>query len=183
MKKTLTLSMTLSALILVVSFLSGCTGSSGTSQGTQPEKIETTANKTEADKKEKQDFKLGETVKLGDYIVSANKLENPYLEKNEFSQPAEGNKLVAVEVAYQNNTDDKTISYNPLDWNLFDGEGYSYEVSFMSSKEPSLNSGDLNPGSKVKGWITFEVQENSKDFKLQFVPNFWDNDNVEIKLY
>jgi len=91
-------------------FLSGCTGSSGTPQGTQPQKIESqsaTETSTAESKKETQKFKIGETIKLGDYIISVTNLEDPFLSKNEYFQPEAGNKLVAVEVSYENNTTDK----------------------------------------------------------------------------
>ena len=52
---------------------------------------------------------------------------------------------------YENSTIDKSISCNPYDWRLFDSEGYNFETGFIESKEPSLNSGDLNPGGKARG--------------------------------
>jgi len=62
-------------------------------------------------------------------------------------------------------------------------EGYNFETTYSTDKKPRLSSGTLNPGGKVRGWLTFEVPENSKQFKLQFTPNFWDNDNLEVQLY
>lgn len=183
MKKVVIPSATLGTLLLVVVFLSGCSGSSGIPQGTQPEKINTDISTTEESKIEAQVFKLGETIRLGDYVVSVSKMEDPYKAQNQYTQPDSGNRFVAVEVVYENGTTDKSLDYNPFDWKLFDSEGYGFESSFMADKEPRLSSGTLNPSGKVRGWLTFEVPQESKDFKLQFTPNFWDNDNVEILLY
>jgi len=160
-------------IIYVIVFLvmamtiSACTGTEGVPQSITPEKIVNRDTKEEVVKKpESKLFNVGEDIKLGDYIVTVNKIENPYREKNEFSQPEEGNKFIAVEVSYQNNTTDKTISYNTLDWKLFDGEGYNYESSWSATKKPDLSSGDINPGSKVRGWITFEIPVKATDFKV-----------------
>lgn len=169
--------------LMVALTFSACTGTEGTPQSVKPEKVKNTESKKDIVKEPKTKlFSVGESIKLGDYIVTVNKVENPYVEKNEFSQPEKDNKFMAVEVSYQNNTTDKTISYNALDWKLFDGDGYNYDSSWNATKKPDLSSGDINPGSKVKGWITFEVPEKATDFKIQFTPSFWDNANVEVKL-
>lgn len=170
-------------LIVISLSFSACTGTEGTPQSVKPEKVaNNNSEKTVDKKKEVKLFQVGEDIKLGDYVISINNVENPYVEKNQYSKPGEGNKFIAVEVSYQNNTSDKTISYNPFDWKLFDGEGYNYESSWTASKKPDLSSGDINPGSKVRGWITFEVPIKSENFKIKFTPGFWDNANVEIKL-
>ncbi|MFW5884945.1 MAG: DUF4352 domain-containing protein [Patescibacteria group bacterium] len=182
MKKALTLS----AFFIALVFLAGCTGSSGVPQGTQPEKVDDSSSKksSQEEKKEAQKtFKLGEDIKLGDYAVTVTDMEDPFKAKNEFMQPEAGNKLVAIEVKYENNTSDKSLSYNPFDWKLYDSEGYSFDQGMTEDKEPELSSGTLNPGGKVRGWVTFETPEDSEKFKLQFTPDFWSSDNVEIQLY
>jgi hypothetical protein len=175
-----------SIAILGSVILSGCSGSSGTSQGTTPEKVDTVSNqsaekKTEA--KKTQIFKMGDSIKLGDYIINVTNIDNSYKAKNQYMQPKAGNKLVAIEVLYENNTTDKSLDYNPFDWKLFDSQGYNFESGFTEDKDPRLSSGTLNPGGKVRGWITFEVPTDSKDFKMQFAPSFLSNDNVEVQLY
>ena len=172
------------AAILVAVILSGCSGSSGNPQGTAPEKVDQSAQSSaDQDKPKQQTFKIGDAIKLGDYIITITKTEDPYKSKNQYMGPESGNRLMAVEVLYENNTADKSLDYNPFDWKLFDGQGYNYDSGFTDSKDPQLNSGTLNPGSKVRGWITFEVPTEAKDFKLQFAPSFLSSDNVEVQLY
>ena len=183
MKKNILLG-SLATISVIV--LSGCSGSSGTPQGTAPEKVNTASSQSEENKtevKKTQVFKMGDSIKLGDYTISVTKIDNLYKAKNQYMQPEVGNKLVAIEVLYENNTADKSLDYNTFDWKLFDSQGYNFESGFTDSKEPKLSSGTLNPGSKVRGWITFEVPNESKDFKMQFAPSFLSNDNVEVQLY
>lgn len=165
--------------------LSGCDGSSGTPQGTAPEKVNQSADQsaTTQDAPKQQIFKIGDAIKLGDYVVTVTQITDPYKAKNPYLQPDKDKRLVAVEVLYENGTKDKSLDYNPLDWKMFDSQGYNYDSGFTESKDPQLNSGALNPGGKVRGWITYEVSTDAKDFKMQFTPNFLSNDNVEVQLY
>ena len=84
-------------------------------------------------------FKIGESIKLGDYIVTVNGIENPYIESNDFIKPEAGNKFTAVDVTYENISGDE-ISYNMFDWTLYDSESYNYDSFTIASKEPSLSS-------------------------------------------
>jgi len=174
-----------SMAVLGAIILSGCSGSSGTPQGTAPEKVDQTASQSTSaqDAPKQQVFKIGDSIKLGDYMVSVTQITDPYKAKNQYMQPEKDKRLVAVEVLYENGTKDKSLDYNPMDWKMFDSQGYNYDWGFTESKDPKLNSGTLNPGSKVRGWVTFEVPTDSKDFKMQFVPSFLSNDNVEVQLY
>ncbi len=184
MKKTVKLSLSAVGLFAAVLVLSGCSGATGTPQGAKPEKVDVSAqsdNKTV--QKEKETFKLGDAIKLGDYVVTATKLEDPFKSKNQYLGPKAGNRLVAVEVLYENNTADKSLNYNPFDWKLSDSDGYKYDMGITDSREPRLSSGTLNPAGKVRGWITFEVPVAAKEFKLQFAPSMLSNDNAEVQLY
>lgn len=127
-------------------------------------------------------FNLGQDIKLGDFVVKVNKVAD-HKSTNQFMEPEKGNKLVAIEVEYYNPTQDKQFDANPMQWKLFDNEYYSYDHGIMvDSKTPKLHVTTVNPGSKVKGWVTFEIPESSKALKVQFQPEFFDNANIEISL-
>ena len=53
---------------------------------------------------------------------------------------------------------------------------------FIQRKEPQLRMTTINPGGRIRGWITFEIPEQSKPNKAQFQPNIMDNANVEFEL-
>lgn len=126
-------------------------------------------------------YKIGDRIEIGDYIITVNGTENPYIESKTYSQPDSGNKYIAVEVTYENETKD-SISYNVYDWLLSDSDGYTYDQAW-GSKEPNLSSGDLNPGEKVRGWVTFEVPETSTQYSIKFTPSIWSSDNAVIELF
>lgn len=126
-------------------------------------------------------FKLGQDIKLGDFVVKVNKVTD-YKCDNEISAPKEGNKLIAIEVEYYNPTTDKQINVNCWDWKVIDNENYSYDTGFLEPKEPYINTGTINPGGKLKGWITFEIPKTSIPKKVQFKPDLIDNANIEIAL-
>jgi hypothetical protein len=85
-------------------------------------------------------------------------------------------------VLYENRTNGKQIDAGPADWKLIDGDSYSYEAYLMDAKSPGLSFGTVNPGQKSKGWITFVTAKEAKSFKVQFIPNMFENENVEIVL-
>jgi hypothetical protein len=153
---------------------------SGT-EGTPVEKTGTTVNKEE--KKQGLNFKVDEDVKLGDFMVKVNKVEE-FKSNDEFMQPEKDMKLIAIEVEYSNPTTDKQINSNPFDWSASDNEGYSYEYDPMMAKEPMLDGKTLNPGGKVKGWLTFKIPKANQLTKAQFKPGIMvmDNANVEFTL-
>ncbi len=127
-----------------------------------------------------QTYEVGESVEFGDYIMQVATFEDPYITSDEYDLPEAGNRYIAVDVVYNNPTS-SPIAYNPYDWQLFDGDGYSYTYDWMG-KDPMLSSGNLNAGATVRGWLTFEVPEDATNFKLQFAPDMLSSDNIEFQL-
>lgn len=165
------------AIALSVVFIS-CGSAQGKKIGDAGEKTEASST-TEASKD--QAFKLNEIVQLGDYVITVTKAQNNVPAPDEFTSPEKGKKFVAIEVVYENKTS-RPIDYNPLDWQLIDGEGYSFDTDHNETKGVPLNSGTLNPGQKVKGWVNFSTTKESKDLKAQFTPSLISDNNVQIQL-
>ena len=126
--------------------------------------------------------KVNDKILLGDYTITVTNYQ-AQVTPDKYSQPKSGFKYVAVEVLYENNSSSTTISYNPYDWNLSDTDGYKYTSSWSSQKDPSLSSGDINKGSKARGWLTFEVPTTAVNFTIKFTPNMFSDENAEIQLY
>lgn len=172
--------------ILTIIAVAATTISLVSCDGTQGTKVETTGEKLDASasSKGRKDlmFKLDETIKLGDYVVTVKKIVDNAPSPDEFTTPESGKKFVAIEVMYENPTTDKQINYNPFDWKLIDSDAYNYDADMNTAKTPELNSGTLNPGQKARGWITFQTAKDAANFKAQFAPSWIDNSNVEIQL-
>jgi hypothetical protein len=66
--------------------------------------------------------------------------------------------------------DDIGFLYNILDFTLFDDESFEYLPLFDGGQEPALNSGELTPGQKVRGWLTFDGPVSSSFVELQYAP-------------
>ncbi|MBI1833469.1 MAG: DUF4352 domain-containing protein [Candidatus Andersenbacteria bacterium] len=79
-----------------------------------------------------------------------------YTPTNQFSQPPEGKKYVAVEITYENTSTTKD-SFSTSRLTLKDTEDHAYTSTFFDSKEPSLSSGDLEPSGTIKGYVTYSM--------------------------
>lgn len=177
-------SLTLLTLTITTSVLVACNGAEGTKVEQTGEKVsKSNGEKSDDNGKKGLSFKINEAVKLGDYVITVTKFVDNVPAPDEFSAPQSGKKFVAIEVLYENRTNDKQIDAGPADWKLIDGDSYSYDADIMEeAKTPGLSFGTVNPGQKSKGWITFQATKEAKNFKVQFIPDVFENENVEIVL-
>jgi hypothetical protein len=114
-------------------------------------------------------YKIGDSVQSGDYVLTVHGIaDNVPPETDIYDRPKEGNKYYAVEVTVENKGSD-VISYNVIYFKLQDSEGYTYDYT-GAYKKPWFGYGDLQPGRKVRGWITFEIPKNSSNLELIFQP-------------
>jgi hypothetical protein len=153
----------------------------------QPAKVGDTAtnnnsnsNTSTPTESQTQTFYLNEQIKLDDKVLTVTSISD-YKSSNQFIQPTPGNKFVVVDVTMENQGKD-AVSVNPLEFKLQDNNNYSYQVSLMSDKTPLLSSEPIQPGRKVRGFITFEVPTNSTTFELAYTPNFFSNKQIIVKL-
>lgn len=121
---------------------------------------------------------VGNAMQLTGGTVTVVSVDLNFVSTNEFAQPKAGNRFVVVEVLYENTGSDK-ITYNPFDWKMSDSSGFSYDQSFVGGREPSLHSGDLQPGEKARGFITFEVPQSAGGLVLK---SSLGDDNMNITL-
>lgn len=103
--------------------------------------------------------KFGERVDLSQgWFLTVSKPEK-YIPSNEFERAELGKELEVIEVTYEN-TGKLEGSYDPSNFELKDKENHRYKRKY-SGKEPLLDSGVLPFNQKAKGFITYEVVENS----------------------
>jgi len=103
----------------------------------------------------------GDEASIGeDWKIKVSKPVD-YVSTDEWEQPDDGNKYIAVELEYFNNSD-KSDTVNPMNLTLRDSEGHSYDMSWMAAKKPDFGSDDtVTAGGSLKGWVTFEVPTNA----------------------
>lgn len=114
---------------------------------------------------------VGTTLENDQVAVTVNSYNPTYTDPNEFITPDPGFHFEVVEVTIENKQAADTWSYNPFDFEIADSEGFRYEASF-SSLEPELPSGELRPGDKVRGFITFQVSDGVTGKRLLYSPLF-----------
>lgn len=114
---------------------------------------------------------VGTTLESRVAAVTVNSYRPTYTDPNQFITPDPGFHFEVVEVTIENKRAADTRSYNPFDFEIADSEGFRYEPSF-SSLEPELSSGELRPGDKVRGFITFQVSDGVTGKRLLYSPSF-----------
>ncbi|GAB4213411.1 MAG: hypothetical protein OHK0022_50530 [Roseiflexaceae bacterium] len=99
-------------------------------------------------------------------------------------------RLVYVNVEYQNLTSDQTLSYRLNQWTVFDSEGYAYPAVssstaglFTERGRPPLRDGALGPGTRVRGWMAFRVPYGCELERLQFISGFLTSKIADISLH
>lgn len=98
---------------------------------------------------------VGQPIHLNGVDVTVVSVDPNYKPANLFITPKAGNRYIVVEILYQRTGPD-AVSYNEFDWTVSDSQGFSYQPTF-ADKGPQLNSGQLVPDGKARGFITYEV--------------------------
>ena len=124
----------------------------------------------------------GDIIDFGNYTLQVTNFEEKPYYNYEF-KPKSGNKLVAVEF-FMNNTGQSKIEYNALEFKLMDENSYEYNTVTFGFKKPYFSSGDIQSNRKARGWITFEVPKESKQFEVKYTPGlFTGNTDYFIRLF
>jgi len=135
---------------------------------------------TTAKKKQKTVYNMNETIQLGDHKLTVDKMTRSA--GNEFDKPKSGNEYVIVHVIIQNGGKDQ-IDYNPLDFQIKNSQGNITDVAFSSvDQDTALQSGQLAPGGKVDGTLSFEAPKGDQNLQLVFTPSFWNNKKIMVNL-
>ncbi len=111
------------------------------------------------EKETKREASFGDRADIGKgWFLTVNE-PSSYEPTNRYDQPEEGYKYIAVEVIYEN-TSNETDRFSLSNLRLKDSQDHSYSHNY-SGKEPELESGDLETEGRVRGFVTFEILENA----------------------
>jgi len=126
-------------------------------------------------------YEIGDYVRLDDRMICVTKVEE--LEGTEEIKPKEGKEFVTVHITIQNMSDD-IISYSPYYFKIKNEDKQLKSVSYISPNEATdLETGELLPGGKVSGTLTFEQDKDDKKLTLICYEELWDEwDYKEIDL-
>ena len=111
-------------------------------------------------------FMLGEVADDSGYSLSALTVEDPATRPGVLYEPQAGKKPVAVEFIV-GNVSGEQFSTSWYDATLVDAEGFAYRAE-GGVVDGVLESLDLNPGEKVRGWSGFIIPEDSTPASLKY---------------
>lgn len=143
------------------------------------------ANKSNGDKeeennpKEAQTFKIGDTIKMGELIITVNSVRTD--KGQEFIKPKEGHIFYLVDATIENKSTDSTTISSLMMFKLTDNDGYNYNITMGPETKGQLD-GELGAGRKMRGELAFEIPKDSKGLELIFEPNIFGFGQAIIKL-
>lgn len=129
-------------------------------------------------------FKIGEAIKLGDFIVTVNRAESSF--GNQMFQPTAGQEWINLNVTIENrdNTDVMVSSLGQMF--IRDGQGNSYQVTptEKTMENPAFSlDGTILANSKRTGWVGFAVNRGATGLVFQFNSSmFGMGGNIQVGL-
>ena len=95
-----------------------------------------------------------------------------------------GYNLVAVQVAVENTGGRSGAHWDPLHTRLIDRTSGAQHKAHTTGMEPQLNAmNDLAKGQPLKGWVTFEVPDNSSALNFEYeLPTSFDHVILKVQL-
>lgn len=130
-----------------------------------------------AEQAEQEDVKtvyhVGDILKDGDMqIVYMSSGE--HTTDNEFLQPAEGNKYIYIQLAFENTSADTDLAVSSFSFECY-ADGYNSEAYY--GEDDTLSS-TLSPGRSASGYLYFEVPEDAENIEIEYETNFFTEKKV-----
>lgn len=168
-------------LIVILVIGAVATAGSGDDGSDEPKKVgESKQEEKSEEKEENKVFKVGDTIQLGDHKLTVTKVDKS--QGDEIEKPKSGNEFVIVHVRIENGGKEN-IDYNPFDFQLKNSQGNIVDPGFITvDSDTALEAGELAPGGKVEGTVSFEAPKDDKGLELIFTPSFWSDKKITIKL-
>lgn len=178
--------------VLVVVVVGAVGSSLGGDEDTPNTGGDTASNEVEKETEktpEVVEFKIGDTVVVGDVTYVVHGVETADVVGNEFlNQKAKGIYLI-IDVSVTNGGDDSLTVSDSFFTLLNDGK--KFDADAIASTYITMDDGDsiwlesINPDITLRGKIAFDVSENvanSNDTKLQVQTGFWGTEKEIISL-
>lgn len=154
------------------------------SSGNEPEKIgQNTTNNETPITNESQTFKIGDQIKMGDSIVTLNKVE--YSQGGQYSKPTEGNEWVNLNVTIENTGSSQQYVTTLGQMFIRDGDKNSYQVSITNKamENPGFGlDGQVIAKSKRTGWVGFEILKGATGLQFQYNDSIFGGGTILIDL-
>lgn len=169
------------AVIIIVAFANGG-GEEETAKkvDSDTKATETSSTPEKKDEAVKDVYAVGEAVKLGENVLTVTNVSKST--GSDFDKPKQGHEYVIVTVQIEN-AGEENISYNPFDFKMSNSQGQIVDTGFITvDSDTALSSGELAPGGKVSGTVSFEQPAGDTGLQLQYSPSFWSDKTIKVNL-
>jgi hypothetical protein len=110
---------------------------------------------------------IGDSVEAGGIRVTLNGVRN--LPETEFDPARSGNVFLAVDLTFENVSDEPVALSSIMEFALKDEDGYSADQT-VHTEQRSLTEGNLSPGQRTSGEIVYEVLADAEGLQLDYAP-------------
>ena len=127
---------------------------------------------------EEQAFQVGETVKLGDIVVSL--VEVAESKGSKYNKPTDGNVYLLCEFEITNNSDAELSVSSMLSFDAYcDDYACSQSISALLEKGNKAQlDGTVAVGKKMKGVIGYEVAKDWKSLEVRYTPDILSSQEI-----
>lgn len=163
--------------VLIVVIIIGIASVGGSDLNTT---TQTSYTSTSSNKNEKTEYKQGEEAVLGNGVITVTKVEKS--KGKNYDKPKAGKEYVIVHITIENKGKDN-LSYNPYYFKMQNSQGQQESITFTTiDQDTALHSGELIPGGKVSGTITFEEPTGDTGLTLVYSDSIWSSKELKINL-
>lgn len=166
-------------IIVIIIGIVSTQGANNTTKGNSTT-TQASSNLFNTDKNEKTEYNQGEEARLGKGAITVTKVEKS--KGKNYNKPKAGKEFVIVYVTIENIGKDN-LSYNPFYFKMQNSQGQQESTTFtMIDQDTALQSGELIPGGKISGTITFEEPIGDTGLTLIYSDSIWSSKELKIKL-
>ncbi|KND48120.1 MAG: hypothetical protein AB201_00800 [Parcubacteria bacterium C7867-006] len=141
----------------------------GSNGNTSPQKVGENTSTSNKVVEKSTTFKVGDQIKLGNSIVTVNKVE--YSQGGQYTKPAEGNEWVNLNVTIENTGSSQQYVTTLGQMFIRDAEKNSYQVAVTNKamENPGFGlDGSVIAQSKRTGWVGFEIKKGATGLQFQY---------------
>lgn len=121
----------------------------------------------------KEEYHVGDILMDGDvqivYVASGE-----YVEENQYMQPQEGNKLIYIKLAFENQGS-SDIGVTSFSFECY-ADGYSVEEHYTDEDI----SATLSAGRSTEGIVAFEVPQDAQEIEIEYETNFITEEKIKF---
>ena len=123
----------------------------------------------------KTEYRVGDILEDGNTRILFMS-SGDYVEENEFLQPAQGNKYIYLQFAFENISDHSDTSVSAFSFECF-ADGYATEMYYGGEEALSAT---LSPGRQTTGFIYFEVPVAAEVIEIEYETNIFTEEKIKF---